>query len=235
MAVGICLATNALFTLEFFEDYFGTVTVSEDVAIMYVNSASKSVENYLGYEFHRQTVTAEEHGATGDRRIVLDKQPLLSVTEVRYDGTVVSTDDYDVSLKRQGIRLISPRWSGAYQTPATDYRIQAGSERDKYQVDYEAGWVTHAQANDPVGTYLDNSITVPMDMIHAGAALASLMMTNHNLAGAGIPTSEKIGDAEKEYSASLRRGAGATAASMSLGMPDWIATKLQRYRKVQIG
>jgi len=235
MAMGICLASNALFTLEFFEDYFGEITVSEDIALLYVNSASQSIENYLGYEAYRQAVTAEEHGATGDRRIIVRNRPLISVTEVRYDGTVVSADDYDVSTERQGIRLISPRWSGSYQTPATDYRVQAGSERDKYQLDYESGWVTHAQANEPSGAYEDTAITMPMDITHSGAALASLMMTNHNLSGAGIPVSETLGDASKDYSASLRRGAGATAASMSIGMPDWIATKLQRYKSVQIG
>lgn len=235
MAVDVALAPNALFTLEFFKDYIGSTSLSDTVLTVKINSASSTVQNYLGYDCYRQAVVAEEHRATSDFRFPLRRFPVLSVSEVRYDGTALDVADYEVDTTAGSVRLAYPRFKGSYQVPAYGARVDIGSAQNYYEFDYEAGWVTQAQANEYNGTYEDQAITLPYDIMMACADLASLQVTNHGLAAAGIPTSERIGDAEKEYAASLRRGTGAVATGMSLGMPDWIATRLQRYRMVQVG
>ena len=229
------LAANAVATLAQFQSYFGASDLTNEVQLMYFNAACASLESYLGYEFYRQAVTAEKHEASGDQKLVLRRFPLISVTEVRYNGTALAATDYDVDTDSGIVQILSPQWYGSYQPSSVNtQRPLKGSERQLYQVDYEAGWVTSAQSEEYNGTYEDDPITLPYDIMVAGLALASLQMQQHKLAGAGIPTRERIGDAEIEFSSSIRRGAGATQASMQQGMPDWIATRLGPYRRVRI-
>lgn len=232
----IALANNAVATLAYFRTFSGITssTLDDEVATMYLNAASQAVEKYIGYEFHRQTVTDEKHKGTGDYLIPLRRFPVISVTTVTYNGTNLSASDYAVDTDAGNVRLESPQWSGVYQTPAYAYRKRHGDEERLFEIDYESGWVTQAQSNESGGTYENDAITLPNDILLAALQFATMMGLNHGLAAAGIPVAERLGDAEKEYAASLRRGAGATAMSMAQGMPDWIATKLLPYKRVRV-
>lgn len=228
------LANNAIVTLALFKAYFGTTSIDDDILTIYLNSASGAIQAFVGYELHRQTVTDELHHSDGNQRLLLKKYPVKSVTTVQYDDVALAADDFDAELPVGIIRLEQPKNAGDYQYPAFGDRLMMRTGRRKYKVTYEAGWITHAQSNDVGGAYENQTFDIPYPFIDACLAYAALLAGNHRLAGAGIPTRDRIGDAEREYAASLRRGAGATATSLKLGMPDWIAEKIRTFKRIGV-
>lgn len=106
-----------LCTLSILKSYLGITTTDfdEKLTIM-IKMVSSQIENYLGYSLSRKTNVDEVHSVNYDQLLLLDNQPIQSVSEVLMNETEIT--DYKILPKYSKVGMLyrGNGWTGSYYT-----------------------------------------------------------------------------------------------------------------------
>lgn len=114
---------------------FAGITAATDDALLaaIIARVTGSMQKYMGRTIVETTYTAELHSlAYGTPQLVLDHRPIVSVSEVRESGTVVSAADY-VLVADSGILYRETGWPSGTFHLAVDYTAGYASVPDALQ------------------------------------------------------------------------------------------------------
>lgn len=96
------LSSNALTTLEAVKEYLkidSSQTVDDSRLESLINACSSAIENFCRRSFKSQTYTNEEYDGNNHRYISLYNYPVLSVSSVTINNTVIPNDEFVVKKK----------------------------------------------------------------------------------------------------------------------------------------
>ena len=148
--------------------------ITEDITRL-IEQASARIVAYCGREFHFETGTVEYLRAAERQFLVPDREPIVSITEIRIKDTVIPASEYSVRgrmiFRRDG-------W---------------GPMAAEVKITFDSGWVTPEQeALNPTLTR-----TLPHDVEDACIGLVTHLYRNKGQDPA--VTGEKVGDAQQAY------------------------------------
>ena len=186
IAPSLLLTTRARVT----ED-LGTLPAA-DVAFVdrLIREASAAIVTYCGRPFARETVT-ETVPAYGDIHLMLSRTPLVEVTAVTFDSTVVPVTDYSIANRERGLLYRRRGWQWTDQVypglsaadPFGDGGMfmmgtpLPGQEEPLVSVDYTGGYVLPAQ-----------------NLLSVSTVSAAAADNSFNDSGSGFPATLKSGD-----------------------------------------
>ena len=127
-----------LCTLASLKTYLGiTGDTQNDFLTMLIKQNSAMIENYLGYPLQRKE-NSEVHNVNNDQLLILDCQPIQSVSEVKIGGQEI--DDYRIIPKysKTGMLYRGLGWCGEYYTRGMTYDIVSGVY--EIEVEYISGY-----------------------------------------------------------------------------------------------
>ena len=79
-----------LCTLASLKTYLGiTTTDNDEILTMLIKQNSAMIENYLNYSLARKVNEAEVHSVNNEQLLLLDNQPIQSVSAVTIGGTAI--------------------------------------------------------------------------------------------------------------------------------------------------
>ena len=114
-----------LCTLASLKTYLGiTTTDNDDILTMLIKQNSAMIENYLNYSLARKVNEAEVHSVNNEQLLLLDNQPIQSVSAVTIGGTAI--DDFKLIPKYSKVGMLyrGLGWCGSYYT-----RVDAWCDR----------------------------------------------------------------------------------------------------------
>lgn len=128
-----------LCTLASLKTYLGiTNTDNDDILTMLIKQNSAMIENYLNYSLARKENDAEVHSVNNEQLLLLDNQPIQSVSAVSIGG--MSIDDFKLIPKyaNAGMLYRGLGWCGEYYTRGMSYDAFAGVY--EIEVSYISGY-----------------------------------------------------------------------------------------------
>lgn len=128
-----------LCTLASLKTYLGiTVTDNDEILTMLIKQNSAMIENYLNYSLARKVNEAEVHSVNNEQLLLLDNQPIQSVSAVTIGGTAI--DDYKLIPKYSSVGMLyrGLGWCGEYYTRGMTYDVVAGVY--EIEVSYTSGY-----------------------------------------------------------------------------------------------
>ena len=128
-----------LCTLTDLKTYLGiTTNESDSVLEMLIKQNSAMIENYLNYSLARKVNEAEVHSVNNEQLLLLDNQPIQSVSAVTIGGTPI--DDYKVIPKYASVGMLyrGLGWCGEYYTRGMTYDAVSGVY--EIEVSYISGY-----------------------------------------------------------------------------------------------
>ena len=228
--MAVTLAADALTTLAAVKEELGiTDTAQDDRLKRLINAATSAIKRYTSRELGKATVTNERAPLAGGPRIVFQRIPIVSVTSIAVEDSLVlfDTTAYIVESSIAGVVYVKaglPRYgfhrSGIAQDP------QPGTEAPILLLTYVGGFVTPAQA-DVGGTYAGETVTLPAELETACIDLVTYYNSHRGVAGE--ISSETLGDASVTY-----RDNGASAGEDRAGIPQHIRGRLNPYKRTFI-
>jgi hypothetical protein len=126
--VGSAAATTTFCTLAQIKSFAGiTVTTYDAELTLIIENTTGAMQRYMQRDITQTVYSVERHSfAQAASRLVLNHRPIISVQEVRVDGSVVATADYVAQLP-EGVLYSAGGW------PSGSYHVEA---------DYTAGYAT---------------------------------------------------------------------------------------------
>ena len=126
-----------------------------------IKKTSAQIENYLGYPLSRQENTEEVHSVNNEQLILLDNQPIQSVSSVTVGG--LNVDDYKIIPKyaKVGMLYRGPGWCGSYYTRGMTHDVVSGVY--EIYVDYVSGYYLPNDEGYTEGA----SDSLPFDIVSA--------------------------------------------------------------------
>lgn len=117
-----------------------------------IREASAAIVTYCGRPFARETVT-ETVPAYGDVHLMLSRTPLVEVTAVTSDSSVVPVTDYGIANRERGLLYRRAGWQWTTQAypglsaadPFSFGTPLPGQEEPLVSVDYTGGYILPAQ------------------------------------------------------------------------------------------
>ena len=128
-----------LCTLASLKTYLGiTTNESDSVLEMLIKQNSSMIENYLNYSLARKVNNAEVHSVNNEQLLLLDNQPIQSVSAVTIGGMAI--DDFKVIPKYASVGMLyrGLGWCGQYYTRGMTYDIVSGVY--EIEVSYISGY-----------------------------------------------------------------------------------------------
>ena len=128
-----------LCTLTDLKTYLGiTTNESDSVLEMLIKQNSAMIENYLNYSLARKVNEAEVHSVNNEQLLLLDNQPIQSVSAVTIGGTAI--DDFKVIPKYSSVGMLyrGLGWCGEYYTRGMTYDAVSGVY--EIEVSYTSGY-----------------------------------------------------------------------------------------------
>ena len=115
-----------------------TNTDNDDILTMLIKQNSAMIENYLNYSLARKENDAEVHSVNNEQLLLLDNQPIQSVSAVSIGG--MSIDDFKLIPKyaNAGMLYRGLGWCGEYYTRGMSYDAFAGVY--EIEVSYISGY-----------------------------------------------------------------------------------------------
>lgn len=116
-----------LCTLETLKSYLGITNESRDAELtLLIKIASSQIESYIGYTLSRAENVEEVHSVNNEQLLLLDCQPVQSVSEVTIGGTAIT--DYKLIPKytKAGMLYRGIGWCGPYYTRGMTYDPVSG-------------------------------------------------------------------------------------------------------------
>lgn len=151
-----------LCTLASLKTYLGiTTTDNDEILTMLIKQNSAMIENYLNYSLARKENLAEVHSVNNEQLLLLDNQPIQSVSAVKIGETVI--DDYKLIPKYSQVGMLyrGTGWCGSYYTRGMTYDVVSGVY--EIEVDYISGYYL---PND-TGYVEGASDSLPYDIVTA--------------------------------------------------------------------
>ena len=128
-----------LCTLASLKTYLGiTTTENDEILTMLIKQNSAMIENYLNYSLARKVNEAEVHSVNNEQLLLLDNQPIQSVSAVTIGGTPI--DDFKLIPKYSSVGMLyrGLGWCGEYYTRGMTYDPVAGVY--EIEVSYTSGY-----------------------------------------------------------------------------------------------
>ena len=217
----MALNANALTTVETLKNELSITDSSEDLRLeRLINTASQQIENYLGRQLYYDAAIEEKRPGYTSMLLRVDVTPIVSITEITYNDSVLDSDNYEIHDADAGLIYNTATWitTAPYTQEITQERVW-GEERKLYQVTYAGGWVTPEQGG---------TVTLPSDIEDACVRLSA---SRYNQIGRDSSiTQEKLGDWSATYG-----GQSSSELSTSGGIPPAIRSVLDTYRRAVIG
>lgn len=216
----MALPVSVLTTLATVKDELGITDATEDIRLeRYIQVASDAIVRYCRRKLHRETGIIEKHAGAGFPRLFLDRLPLVSVTEVKLDESVIT--DFDLVDLATGLLYRDAGWTrrafraaGIVQQPVT------GTDDENIQVTYVGGFIT------PEGDPGQGTRDLPLDIEQA--CIDTVTSIRANRSRDSNITAEKLGDASVTYGG-VNSGAGQGAGGL---IPDGVIGTLKPYRRL---
>lgn len=128
-----------LCTLASLKTYLGiTATDNDEILTMLIKQNSAMIENYLNYSLARKVNEAEVHSVNNEQLLLLDNQPIQSVSAVTIGGTAI--DDFKLIPKCSSVGMLyrGLGWCGEYFTRGMTYDPVSGVY--EIEVSYTSGY-----------------------------------------------------------------------------------------------
>ena len=102
----------------------------DDSLTLIIKKTSAQIENYLGYPLSRQENTEEVHSVNNEQLILLDNQPIQSVSSVTVGG--LNVDDYKIIPKyaKVGMLYRGSEYAGTTDITEVKDRLREISDDD---------------------------------------------------------------------------------------------------------
>lgn len=210
----------AFTTVATMRDELGLADSSQDVRLeRYILQASAAIEGYCDRKL-RKTATTERLQATGTRRLVLARRPLVSIASIVMDDETLDTDGYEIQDADAGIVYREDGW------PRVDAVVVGSIARDPIagtaKVDivatYTGGYVL---PNDATGTR-----DLPYDI--ESACILTVVSLYRGRGRDRSVASKATGDA----SITFRNPNSVIGVGAAGIIPDEAAVLLAKYRRI---
>lgn len=169
-----------------------------------IDRASAQVVGYCNQNFAKETIT-ETLSSNGGFHLKLTRKPIVSITSIMYDGTLVDASAYTLQEPAAGFIYNNNGWNYTYG----EYL---------YSVVYVAGYV--------LPSFTSGTINLPLDLTSACLDIAKTLYLNKD----SDPTisKESVPDVyDATYGSTSNSSAGASAVLQSVNM-------LGRYKRFNI-
>lgn len=180
-----------------------------------INAASERIEKYCSRHFEKATYT-EYHRGHERQRLLLNQYPIVSVTSVELNGSVLASTEYETEDADAGILYRETGW------PWRGYSIglvgEPGISVRNIKVVYVAGYVLPKDATE------QNPRTLPYELEQACISFVAHLYGGKE--GAGKLT-EQQGAVRTDYE-KLVRGVG------TLPLPPEVAALCEGHRKLVV-
>lgn len=116
-----------LCTLTTLKTYLGiTGTAQDEELTLLIKMVGSQIQSYLGYPLERQEIKDEVHSVNFEQLLLLDNQPVQSVSSVSIAGAEIT--DYKVIPKyaKVGMLYRGGGWCGGYYTRGMAYDVVSG-------------------------------------------------------------------------------------------------------------
>jgi len=149
-----------LATIDQFLGIDGMGRVAPSTAEQLLEAASDAWVSETEREWHYTEDIVEYVPGFGTDKLHVSRAPLVGVSELLFDGEVISSDLYRIDsgsgsiIRTDGLLW---RWTARATTDITKDKV-AGTERALYKVTYDGGYVTRAQATDVLPQALPKKI-----------------------------------------------------------------------------
>lgn len=182
------------------------ITTSTDDTLMGVllDRASAQVVGYCNQGFAKETIT-ETLSSNGGYNLKLTRKPIVSITSITYDGTLVDASEYTLQEPAAGFVYNNNGWNCTYG----EYL---------YSVVYVAGYV--------LPSFTAGTINLPLDITAACLDIAKTLYLNKD----SDPTisKESVPDVyDATYGSTSNSSGGTSAVLQSVNM-------LNRYKRFNI-
>lgn len=170
-----------LCTLATLKTYLGIQGESQDEELtLLIKMVSSQIQSYLGYPLARQVNTDEVHSVNYEQLLLLDNQPVQSVTAVTIAGAEIT--DYKIIPKyaKVGMLYRGGGWCGGYYTRGMDSDVVAGMY--DIEVTYTSGYYMPSDQDYTEGA--DDSL--PYDIQTACLVACSELYNLRDLKADGI-------------------------------------------------
>jgi len=196
------LATNALTDIVTCEAELSLTAAAQDALLTrYINTASQAIENYLGRPIVYGAALVQKVPGSLDSWLYVDRRIVVITSIVDPGGDTVTASDYSIWDADAGAIYNSSGW---VRTNIST------TQKDRYVVTYEGGWITPAQ----VGTR-----TLPYDIETACVEMVTNMWRQQG-ADSNIASESILGT-----SVSYR-------ATPTAAMPTGVMAILDSYKRI---
>lgn len=206
-----------LCTLAMLKTYLGiTGDTQNDFLTLLIKQISSQIENYLGYQLARCENT-ELHNVNNEQLLLLDLQPIQSVSSVKIGETVI--DDYKVLPKyaKVGMLYRGKGWCGDYYTRGNmTYDVMSGVY--EIEVEYVSGYYLPSEEGYVEG----ETESLPFDIISACLVACSELYNLKANKGEGL----------KSYSeGGISMSFGDTTTMADCGLSAKVCSMLTDYKR----
>jgi len=147
LAVKVAAESRDLTTLSSVKEALGLTTTANDSQLdRLIKAASRVVEDYTGRTFAREVVT-EKFGVDidefelGSARIVLSRRPVLTIQEIRYDGSAIDMSDVTLEDAEAGFVFRTGGFVSTLIERQNIEKVRTGTLKPIWEVDYSGGYV----------------------------------------------------------------------------------------------
>lgn len=191
---------------------------SDQMLNQMIRQATDAIESYTGRTFTKEQYR-EDLGANGRPILILEKTPIISIDAISFDGSTISSTTFVVQDPDAGLLFRERRWTRTWIWDSYITRTPSGHSREKYQIDYTAGYVTPCQSST-AGTR-----NLPYDLERAAIDIVTMSFEtagqNPNIAA------QRTGDASESYF----QAQGESIAGLSVQFPPSVRDTLARWRR----
>lgn len=151
-----------LCTLETLKTYMGITTTDYDAKLtLIIKQVSSQIEAYIGYSLARSENVEEVHSVNNEQLLLLDYQPIQSVSAVSINDTVITDYKLIPKYSKVGMLYRGIGWCGGYYTRGMTYDVVSGMYEIK--VSYISGYYLPSDEGYVEGA----SDSLPYDILSA--------------------------------------------------------------------
>lgn len=226
----MALEANALVPYETVRDELGLSGTTDQAKIeRYINVASERIAQYCNRVFRWSSGITENVAGFGAIHLRLSRTPLLTITSVKIDGTLLAVGEYAIDdaaagllVRKTGVDGVARAWPWTtHRRPDIAQDPFPGAEEKLIEVVYTGGYVTDVQKGSGGAPSVR---TLPFDLEQACVDLAVIAYRRKGEAQDVV--SESVQGASITYDRGYDRGAEDRS-----GIPAGIRAVLDKYAR----
>lgn len=176
-----------------------------------IKGASRAIESHLGRKITKATGVIETLKGNDRRRIFLSRTPIIAVTTVEINESVIDAADFIVESLEGGVLARDALWpSLSIRRPGIVGGGLPGYEKENIKVTYDGGWVTKPDTG---------TATLPEDIERAAIILSTDFFRGRGREGRIVRESA---------------GSENTTLSPDPGLPPLVLALLEQYTRLAI-